>query len=124
MFIDRNGTLEFPYNGRFYKIEKTSSGDGDPLGSVTTEVTLLDTVCDIIESNKVITGSSVTADFNIYFPIDRNFDIPIQRGVLFKGSAFGMEVSGTVIGLNPSQITDSNDPNKIRCSAYIKISNS
>ena len=113
MFIDRNEIEEYPFNGTFYTTEQTASDDGDPLKDTTSEVTLLNTECDIQEASKNISGDSIISYYNIYYPFDKTNGINIKRGTKFRSVDYGMEVEGTVVGIYPSQLGG--------CSVYIKV---
>lgn len=110
MFIDRNLIEEYPFEGSFYKyvIDTTK-----PLiEQKEEEVLVLTTKCDIQEAQKSISGGNITASFNVYFPFDKKVGINIKRGMTFKGSIYGMEVNGEVIGVFPTQLGG--------CVCYIK----
>lgn len=102
MVIDRNLLEEYPYDGVFYTY---SIDETKPLEEQTEEEILVAEVkCDIQESSKSDAGGNISASFNIYFPLEGNEDIRIQRGMSFRGSVCGMEVNGKVIGFVPTQM--------------------
>ena len=113
MFIDRNEIAEYPYDGTFYTMQKSDDYNGDPLAETTKEVVLLNTKCDIQEANKNMSGDAIISYYNIYFPFDKETGRTISRGVKFRGSAYGMNVDGTVVAPIPSQLGG--------CSVYIKV---
>ena len=113
MFIDRNEIEEYPYDGTFYTMQKSDADNGDPLAETTEEVVLLNTKCDIQEANKNMSGDAIISYYNVYFPFDKETGINISRGVKFRGSAYGMNVDGTVVAPIPSQLGG--------CSVYIKV---
>ena len=113
MFIDRNEIAEYPYDGTFYTMQKSDADNGDPLAETTEEVVLLNTKCDIQEASKNMSGDAIISYYNIFFPFDKETGIIISRGVKFRGSAYGMNVEGTVVAPIPSQLGG--------CSVYIKV---
>lgn len=112
MYIDRSETVEYPFEGEFYKkeIDKTLP----PSEWVEEEVVVFTTKCDIQESAKQKSAASgfSSVSFNIYFPFDTNSGIEIKKGMFFRGSMYNMEVEGEVIGLFPTQLGG--------CAVYIK----
>lgn len=113
MFIDRNEIEEYPFNGTFYTTEQTASDDGDPFNETTSEVVLLDTVCDIQEASKNMSGDAIISYYNIYYPFDKTSGINVKRGTKFRSVAYGITIEGTVVGIYPSQLGG--------CSVYIKV---
>lgn len=108
MLVDRELWEEYPFEGEFYTYEK----DGSSWGADPVEKVVLSTECDIQESQKSDAYGNITASFNIYFPFDKEVGIEIKRGMLFRGSMYGLEVKGEVIGLFPTQMGG--------CACYIK----
>jgi hypothetical protein len=101
MILDRNILQEYPFTGKFYYIDIDES---KPLEErVPEEFVLLETPCDIQESQKSESGS-IHASFNIYFPFKKEDGINIKRGDLFVGYMYGMKVDGQVIGVFPTQM--------------------
>lgn len=102
MYIDRSSWNEYPFEGAFYSY---SVDTNKPLDERVEEETLvLSTKCDIQEAQKSEASGVITATFNVYFPFDKEKGIEITRGMKFKGSAYGMEVNGTVVGIIPTQL--------------------
>lgn len=102
MTIDREMLEEYPFRGAFYeyRIDKTK-----PLKEQREEeILLLETECDIQEVGKSKSGGVINASFNVYFPFDKEKGINIKRGNTFKGTMYGMEVNGKVIGVFPTQM--------------------
>lgn len=102
MYIEINRIQEYPFDGVFYHIGIDESKPLDE--QVEEEIIDLETKCDIQESSKKDTSGAINASFNIYFPFDTTVGINIKRGYLFRGSMYGMEVNGTIIGLFPTQM--------------------
>lgn len=110
MLVDRNEIEEYPFDGAFYKY---GIDESKPLDQQIEEpILVLSTKCDIQESQKSDASGNITASFNIYFPFDKEVGIPITRGMTFKGSIYGLEVNGEVIGVFPTQLGG--------CVCYIK----
>lgn len=119
MYTDRNALTEYAYTGTFYKDENTPSEDGDLLGGGdVVETTILETKCDIQETNKLFNSGVITMGYTIYFPTpvdsDGNEMLPseLKPGVRFKATMYNMAVDGMVIGVYPTQMHG--------CVAYIK----
>ena len=119
MYTDRSNLSEYPNKGYFYQSEDSLPEDGNLLSDNTTEETvILETVCDIQETNKLFNSGVVTMGYTLYFPMPKddngNEYIPeaLKPGVRFRGGTFGMDVDGMVIGVYPTQMHG--------CVAYIK----
>jgi len=120
MYTDRNAIKEYAYQGVFYKKESNLPEDGDLLSEGDEiETVILETKCDIQETNKLFNSGVVTMGYTIYFPIPFNRDseeeyIPngLEPGIRFRSNMCGMDVDGMVIGVYPTQMHG--------CVAYIK----
>lgn len=119
MYTDRNALKEYPYQGTFYKSEGKPSADGNLLDEGETyEIQILNTECDIQETNKLFNSGVITMGYTIYFPMPsidgRSEHIPseLKPGVRFKSNMYGMDVDGMVIGVYPTEMHG--------CVAYIK----
>ena len=119
MYTDRSALAEYAYKGVFYKKEDSPSEDGDLLnGGDEVETIILETECDIQETNKLFNSGVVTMGYTIYFPNptddEDNERIPdgLKPGIRFRGEMYGMPVDGMVIGVYPTQMHG--------CVAYIK----
>lgn len=101
MFIDRNQISEYPFTGVFY----TSYVDmSKPLDErVEEEIVVLETKCDIQESQKTLSGT-LTNVYEVYFPFDKESGIKIKNGLLFKSEMYGLVINGKVGGTFPSQM--------------------
>lgn len=139
MYTDRSTLAEYAYQGLFFRRELIPAENGDLIGDdgnlldddsstsqtgsassgeTETEVAILQTVCDIQETNKLFNSGVVTMGYTIYFPnptdTDGNEAIPegLVPGIRFRGEMYGMAVEGMVIGVYPTQMHG--------CVAYIK----
>ncbi len=119
MYTDRNALREYAYQGTFYEKASQPSGDGDLLGDdEEQETVILETECDIQETNKLFNSGVVTMGYTIYFPTPTDEDdaeyIPnrLKPGIRFRAEMYGMAVDGMVIGVYPTQMHG--------CVAYIK----
>lgn len=101
MYIDRNGSTEYPFEGVFYTVRIDESLPLDQQEEK--KVIVLRTKCDIQESQKSESGGNIAAAFNIFFPFDKNKGIPVTRGMIFEGNMYGLTVNGVVIGIFPTQ---------------------
>lgn len=110
MIIDRDEIQEYPFTGSFYTYGVDESKPLDE--QVEEEILILETPCDIQEAAKSDSGGFINASFNIFFPFDKKVGISVKRGMTFKGSIYGMNVIGEVIGIFPNQLGG--------CSVYIK----
>lgn len=102
MYIDRNLLEEYPFEGVFYEYDVDPSKPLDE--QVEVEKLVLQTKCDIQEAQKSDASGVITSKFNVYFPFDKGIGINIKRGMMFKGTAYGLEVNGIVVGINPTQL--------------------
>lgn len=102
MYIDRSLMEEYPFNGVFY--EYSVDYNKPLLEQEVNESIVLQTKCDIQESQKSDASGVITATFNVYFPFDKEKGVNIKRGMKFKGYAYGLEVNGTVVGVIPTQL--------------------
>lgn len=102
MFIDRSLLEDYPFDGAFYKYGVDESLPLDQQEE--TEILVLETKCDIQESQKSEASGNITASFNVYFPFDKEKGVAVQRGMKFRGAIYGLEVNGTVIGVFPTQM--------------------
>lgn len=116
MYIDRNALIEFAYDGVFYQKVDNPSDDGDLIDGDQgdTEEVILETKCDIQETNKLFSSGALTLGYTVYFPLDLEEGMAkgLKPGVYFRSKMYGMEVGGMVIGVYPSQMGG--------CVAYIK----
>ena len=116
------GIEEYPYiDGVFYTYETDMSKPLDE--RVPEEVIVLETIFDAQRSAKLHSGISIAADYTIYWPLTENKDaqgswdkfedIPVKRGMRFRGIAWGVLIDGEVEIVRPSQLGG--------CSADIKV---
>lgn len=91
---------EYPYDGgEFYTVVTT---DGSPLNQESTEKSVLTTKYDIQKSNKLHTSTLLGANYTVFFPMTG--DIPVRRGMRFRGISQGLPIDGEVEGVWPSQL--------------------
>lgn len=111
-YIDRKEPREYPYEGVFSRrgtIDYTK-----PLEERTEDAEpYLTTMCDIMESSHPMSGLLATANYAVYFPVDEAGSVSVKRGDLFDADFRGVNVSGEVIGVFPSQLDG--------CTVYIKV---
>ena len=98
MYTDHLGTMEYPYKGMFYKI---GIDDSLPLDQQKEQdIEIYSTSFDMTEG-----GTLSTETFRIFFPFDFAAEsLVISEGNLFKGSIYGANIKGRVIGIYPSQL--------------------
>lgn len=94
MVVDRTLLEEYPFEGDFYDNKVNENLPLDKQEEI--EVLVLHTRCDIQESKKT--------DVYVYFPFDKEKGIDVKRGMSFKGSMYGMNVNGNVLGVFPTQM--------------------
>lgn len=102
MIIDRNLLKEYPFDGAFYTygVDKTK-----PLEEqIEEEILVMETKCDIQEAQKSDAYGVITSSYNVYFPFYKDGIVEIHKGMTFKGSVYGLQISGIVDGLIPSQL--------------------
>lgn len=123
MYTDRNELKEYAFYGEFYKKSEEESEDGNLLDDgEETDIVILATECDIQETNKLFNSGVITMGYTIYFPNpttnsedeDSEEKIPdgLKPGIRFRGSIYGLDVDGMVIGVYPTQMHG--------CVAYVK----
>lgn len=123
MYTDRNALQHYAYQGQFYRKDNEISSDGNLLLDDTeTETVILQTPCDIQETNKLFNSGVVTMGYTIYFPMPTSKDeqgnqteyVPdgLKPGIRFRARMYDMDVDGMVIGVYPTQMHG--------CTAYIK----
>ncbi len=110
-YIDRNEPKEYPYTGTFSRLVADTT---KPLDERDDEPTvILTTECDIMESSHMRSGIFATADYAVFFPVPKSETVTIQRGDEFNADFNGVNVSGKVMGVFPSQLDG--------CTAYIQV---
>lgn len=103
MIIDRNKILEFPYDGVFYRVGVDDSLP--PSQQVEQDVILLETKCNVQEAGSNI-GDFINASYKVFFSYNQGIGgvFPFKQDDLFRCNVFGLNVSGKVIGIFPSQL--------------------
>lgn len=102
MLIDRNLIELYPFHGKFcyYSVDESK-----PLNEQKEEeIVVLDTICDIQEASQSDAYGNITSSFNVFFPFDKDKDIELKRGMIFKGSMYGLVVNGKIISISLSQL--------------------
>ena len=132
MTVDRRLLVEFPFDGVFYEYRTDTSGG--LLNQKTEEVEILRTKCDIQQTSQIGNAGFLASSYTIYFPLESNDSllgspsdeadgssveapsdkelvddktfkpVKIKRGMYFRGTMYGYEVNGKVIGVAPSMI--------------------
>ena len=132
MTVDRRLLVEFPFDGVFYEYRTDTSGG--LLNQKTEEVEILRTKCDIQQTSQIGNAGFLASSYTIYFPLksndsllgspsdeadgsagkipsdkelvdDKTFKpVKIKRGMYFRGTMYGYEVNGKVIGVAPSML--------------------
>lgn len=110
MIVDKNIIQEYPFDGAFYRLEKDMSKP--PSQQKAEEVLVMEVKCDIQEAQKSDSSGVFTSTYNVYFPFDKESGVGVEKGMIFKGSFYGVEVEGEVFGLFPTQIGG--------CAVYLK----
>ena len=120
--VEDYNITEYPWiDGVFYTYMTDMSKPLDQ--RIPEEVIVLETRFDAQRSAKLANGSALNADYTIYWPLTENKesqgswdkfeDIPVKRGMRFRGIAWGLMLDGVVEIVRPSQLGG--------CSADIKI---
>ena len=104
----RRNKNEYPYQGTFYtKGEPTLGGDGDMFGDKAgsvEDVIVLETKCDVTETNRAFASGAITASYDVFFPISKGDTVTIKRGQMFNADVNGINVIGMVISVGYSQL--------------------
>lgn len=105
----RRNKNPFPFFGTFYtKGEPSIGSNGDMFQEDTDdsmrESVILETECDITETNRAFSAGAITASYDIYFPIKEGDTIDIERGQMFKANTKGISIIGMVVSISYSQM--------------------
>ena len=130
--IDRRQLTEYPFDGVFYEYKDDKSGG--LLNTKVAEVEVLRVKCDIQQTSQIGNAGFLASSYTIFFPLESNSSligkdgeksvseetltpsqteliddtsykpIVIKRGMYFRGSIYGYEVNGKVIGVAPSML--------------------
>lgn len=109
MDIDNSILEEYPNGGTFY-YETVDKGK-PRIDWETTRHDVLKTECDIQEKSASTASDFNTARWSVYFPLVKDKEVEIKRGMKFDGSLFGLRINGEVVGIVPTQMG---------CVAYVK----
>lgn len=127
MRFKRKAIAEYPFHGTFYTVITKKPEDGDLLGngglldgdllggedtagSLNTETSeetiLLETECDIQQASKMFNGSTIMADYNVFFPLKKGSVSPVKIGDMFRcpEESYGIGINGRVTGMEISQL--------------------
>lgn len=104
--------VKFPYLGEFFTYETDTDAPLDQREAE--ESVVFKTECDIQHASKLHNGWALGVDYTVYWPLERNpeaagtadyyKDIPVRRGMRFRGIFYGYEVVGEVENVRPSQL--------------------
>jgi hypothetical protein len=104
MYIDRQDTEAYKYDGVFYRV---TIDESKPLIEQTEEeVVIYQTKCDIMESSHSWSNNFIWAKYAVFFPfdVDSGETLLVRMGDLFKADMYGLNVNGKVVGVFPSQL--------------------
>ena len=100
--VSRRKVIDYPYFGQFF--EKAEPDYTIPLDQREYgDVLVYETVCDIQEVSKAA-NPVLIATFSVFMPFDPEKEVPLHRGMSFKGSMGGVDVSGMVTNVVLSQV--------------------
>ena len=132
MNLDRRHLSEYPFDGVFYEYKDDNSGG--LLNTQVEEIEVLRVKCDIQQTSLLGNAGFLASSYTIFFPLEPNSSligkdgeksvseetrtqsqtdliddtsykpILIKRGMYFRGSIYGYEVNGKVIGVAPSML--------------------
>lgn len=127
MRFKRKAIAEYPFHGTFYTVITKKPEDGDLLGNgglldgdllggedtdgspnteTSEETILLETECDIQQASKMFNGSTIMADYNVFFPLKKGSVSPVKIGDMFRcpEESYGIGINGRVTGMEISQL--------------------
>ena len=94
--------VDYPYKGQFYEMAEQDLSL--PLDQRDIEGALVwETVCDIQEVSKAA-NPVLIATFSVFMPFNPCCEIPIHRGMEFRGKMGNIDVSGMVTNVILSQV--------------------
>lgn len=109
--VDRDLMEEYPFSGSFYDV-RTVNADAELIDQEEREVLVLTTKCDIQQASLLGNAGFKIGSYDIYFPLkekeeytsdaDKYEDIPVKRGMIFRGHMYGYGVDGVVNGVGAS----------------------
>lgn len=102
MYIDRNAIKQYPFVGRFYRYGIDESKPLDE--QVEEEILVLETQCDIQQTQTTDSGGLIQSMVKIFFPFDKEAGINIVGGDNFKADMFGSDIGGTINIPYPNQL--------------------
>lgn len=111
MDVDRELMEEYPFEGSFYEV-RTINEDAELIDQEEEEVLVLTTKCDIQQASLLGNAGFKIGTYDIFFPLnkkeeytsdsDKYEDIPVKRGMIFRGTMYGYLVDGVVNGVGAS----------------------
>lgn len=127
MRFKRKAIAEYPFHGTFYTVITKKPEDGDLLGNgglldgdllggedtagspnteTSEETILLETECDIQQASKMFNGSTIMADYNVFFPLKKGSVSPVKIGDMFRcpEESYGIGINGRVTGMEICQL--------------------
>lgn len=107
MYIDRHrNKKEYPYQGTFYiKGDPQVPEDGDLFSeTVTEEEIILETECDVTETQRAFASGAITASYDVYYPLEDGETINIDRGYMFRANVNGLNIVGMVVSVGHSEL--------------------
>lgn len=127
MRFKRKAIAEYPFHGTFYTVITKKPEDGDLLGNgglldgdllggedtagspnteTSEETILLETECDIQQASKMFNGSTIMADYNVFFPLKKGSVSPVKIGDMFRcpEESYGIGINGRVTGMEISHL--------------------
>ena len=103
MTIDRYTAVDYPYTGKFYRIDIDRTLPLEEQEE--SKVVVFETECDITESSHSWSRNFIWAKYAVYFPWDKELDdIQVRMGDLFEANVNGLMMNGKVVGVFPSQL--------------------
>lgn len=99
MYIDHNGTTEYPFYATFYHLGVDESKPLDE--QVEEKIVSFETVCDVDSEGNGLNNDLIT----LYFPFDpTEEEIQIILGETMEVNTYGLVQRGRVLGVRPSQL--------------------
>ena len=100
--VSRRKVVDYPYFGQFFEMAEPDLTL--PLDQRDVDGKLVyETECDIQEVSKAA-NPVLIATFSVFMPFDHTKEVPLHRGMSFKGAMGGIDVSGEVTNVVLSQV--------------------
>lgn len=127
MFIDRHiNEQQYKFDGEFFiKGEPMPSKEGDLFDTDTLsanssliwangkiavaspdngETIVLKKKCDVTEKQGVFSSGAITASYDVYYPLEPDEKINIDRGYMFRANVNGVDIVGMVVSVGYSAL--------------------